>query len=332
MIHKLSIRNFKSIRELDLDCRRVNVFIGEPNAGKTNVLEAIGLWCPGVHAELRRVCRAEYVSELFFDQNTTEPIQIDADDFLAKIAKNEDGADMQFRGSFTLRDKKQSWTAHVPLKDNLDIPGKRPHYPNAMLPVKFFVYDAGLSVDAVANGGLAPPFGSNLASLLANDKNARQIAADYFCDSRYRLSVDVGKRHLSMSRQEDSAVVSFPYSATSETLRRMIFYRLALETSKKCILAFDEPEANSYPPYTKILAESIAKDEQENQFFLTTHSPYMLTSIIGKTPANELNVFVCRLEGSETKVYPMNEDQRMELMEMDMSAFFNLDRFLPELP
>lgn len=201
-----------------------------------------------------------------------------------------------------------------------------------MLPVKFFIYDSGISVDAVSNGGLAPPFGSNLASLLANDKTARQIAADYFCDSRYRLTVDVGKRQLSMSRQEDSAVVSFPYSATSETLRRMIFYRLALETSRKCILGFDEPEANSYPPYTKILAESIAKDDQENQFFLTTHSPYMLTSIIGKTPASELNVFVCRLEGSETKVYPMNEDQRMELMEMDMSAFFNLDRFLPDLP
>jgi AAA15 family ATPase/GTPase len=44
MIHKLSIRNFKSIRELDLDCRRVNVFIGEPNAGKTNLLEVLSLF------------------------------------------------------------------------------------------------------------------------------------------------------------------------------------------------------------------------------------------------------------------------------------------------
>jgi AAA15 family ATPase/GTPase len=44
MIHKLSIR------ELDLDCRRMNVFIGEPNAEKTNIMEA--LWCPGVHSEL----------------------------------------------------------------------------------------------------------------------------------------------------------------------------------------------------------------------------------------------------------------------------------------
>lgn len=331
MIHKLSIRNFKSIRELDLDCRRVNVFIGEPNAGKTNVLEAIGLWCPGVHAELRRVCRAEYVSELFFDQNTQEAVCVILGGANVQLIKYDGGANLCFPEPDP-DPELDDMVEHVPISDDLNISSKLRRYRVDGPKVKYFIYNANAPFDEVANGGLAPPFGSNLASLLANDKTARQIAADYFCDSRYRLSVDVGKRDLSMSRQEDSAVVSFPYSATSETLRRMIFYRLALETSRKCILAFDEPEANSYPPYTKILAESIAKDEQENQFFLTTHSPYMLTSIIGKTPASELNVFVCRLEGSETKVYPMNEDQRMELMEMDMSAFFNLDRFLPELP
>ena len=331
MIQKLSIRNFKSIRELDLDCRRVNVFIGEPNAGKTNILEALGLWCPGVHSELRKVCRAEYVSELFFDQNTEEPIDVDLGKAGLQVIKFEGGANLCFPEP--LPDPEEAdIVEHVELKDDLSTTRKHQRYRVDGPKVKYFIYNANAPFDEVANGGLAAPFGSNLASLLANDKTARQIAADYYFDSRYRLTVDVGKRHLSMSRQEDSAVVSFPYAATSETLRRMIFYRLALETSKKCILAFDEPEANSYPPYTKILAESIAKDERENQFFLTTHSPYMLTSIIGKTPASELNVFVCRLEGSETKVYSMNEDQRMELMEMDMSAFFNLDRFLPELP
>ena len=331
MIHKLSIRNFKSIRELDLDCRRVNVFIGEPNAGKTNILEAIGLWCPGVHAELRRVCRAEYVSELFFDQNTEEPIDVDLGKTGLQLIKCDGGATLCFPELLPAPEY-EDCVEHVSLSDDLTSNLQRQRYRVDGPTVKYFIYNANAHVDDVANGGLAAPFGSNLASFLASNKTARQIAADYFSDSRYRLTVDVGKRQLSMSRQEDSAVVSFPYSATSETLRRMIFYRLALETSRKCILCFDEPEANSYPPYTKILAESIAKDGQENQFFLTTHSPYMLTSIIGKTPANELNVFVCRLEGSETKVYPMNEDQRMELMEMDMSAFFNLGRFLPDLP
>lgn len=41
MIGNLGIRNFKSIKDLDLDCRRVNLFIGEPNTGKSNILEVL---------------------------------------------------------------------------------------------------------------------------------------------------------------------------------------------------------------------------------------------------------------------------------------------------
>jgi AAA15 family ATPase/GTPase len=43
MIRELQIRNFKSVKALDLKCNRVNVFIGEPNTGKSNILETIGL-------------------------------------------------------------------------------------------------------------------------------------------------------------------------------------------------------------------------------------------------------------------------------------------------
>ena len=34
MITALKIERFKSIRKLELNCRRVNLFIGEPNIGK----------------------------------------------------------------------------------------------------------------------------------------------------------------------------------------------------------------------------------------------------------------------------------------------------------
>jgi AAA15 family ATPase/GTPase len=47
MISHLSIENFKSIRKLDLRCRKINIFLGEPNTGKSNILEALGVlsWC-----------------------------------------------------------------------------------------------------------------------------------------------------------------------------------------------------------------------------------------------------------------------------------------------
>ena len=42
-IKTLDIKNFKSIKHLQLDCKRVNVLIGKPNVGKSNFLEALGV-------------------------------------------------------------------------------------------------------------------------------------------------------------------------------------------------------------------------------------------------------------------------------------------------
>ena len=39
----VDIKNFKSIKDLHLNCKRVNVFIGKPNVGKSNILEGLGL-------------------------------------------------------------------------------------------------------------------------------------------------------------------------------------------------------------------------------------------------------------------------------------------------
>ena len=43
MIKNLEIKNFKSIKHLKLDCKRINLFIGEPNTGKSNILETLGI-------------------------------------------------------------------------------------------------------------------------------------------------------------------------------------------------------------------------------------------------------------------------------------------------
>ena len=56
----VEIKNFKSIKELRLDCKRVNVFIGKPNVGKSNILEGLGLLGAryersNIHGELRFV-------------------------------------------------------------------------------------------------------------------------------------------------------------------------------------------------------------------------------------------------------------------------------------
>jgi len=56
VIEKLKIKTFRSIGDLEIDCRRVNVFIGEPNIGKSNILEVIGLLSHVVYGSICRFC------------------------------------------------------------------------------------------------------------------------------------------------------------------------------------------------------------------------------------------------------------------------------------
>lgn len=41
MIKNLTIKNYKSIKNLDIETSRINLFIGEHNSGKSNILEAL---------------------------------------------------------------------------------------------------------------------------------------------------------------------------------------------------------------------------------------------------------------------------------------------------
>lgn len=48
-IKLLRIQNFKSIKDVTMKPRRVNIIIGEPIVGKSNILEAMSLLEAGLH-------------------------------------------------------------------------------------------------------------------------------------------------------------------------------------------------------------------------------------------------------------------------------------------
>lgn len=46
IIKNIHIENFKSAKNVELtDCKRINLLIGKPNVGKSNLLEALSLFC-----------------------------------------------------------------------------------------------------------------------------------------------------------------------------------------------------------------------------------------------------------------------------------------------
>ena len=83
MIQTLRIQNFKSIKHLELDCKRINVLIGEPNAGKSNILESLGMFSFAryhAYGGLGDFVRFERTSNLFYDEGLDEPVQISIGD------------------------------------------------------------------------------------------------------------------------------------------------------------------------------------------------------------------------------------------------------------
>ncbi len=81
LIKNIQIKNFKSVRDLSLDCDRINIFIGKPNAGKSNILEAISLLgAMGNKGEkfMNGSIRYKSLLQLFADFNFHQAIQVDA--------------------------------------------------------------------------------------------------------------------------------------------------------------------------------------------------------------------------------------------------------------
>ncbi|MHA2250968.1 MAG: AAA family ATPase [Candidatus Kariarchaeaceae archaeon] len=69
IINRLTIQAFKSIQEVEIDCRKLNVFIGEPNSGKSNILEALGVvsWVAHQKGQINDYARSNQLYELFRD-------------------------------------------------------------------------------------------------------------------------------------------------------------------------------------------------------------------------------------------------------------------------
>jgi hypothetical protein len=321
MLTNVHIQNFKSVRDLNFEAKRVNLFIGEPNTGKTNILEALALLSEGVHdkEEFKEIFRHKNVADLFTDQQVTTPIEVTTSG--CSCSWTFDGQRFRFKA-------KGSQEGEQEQRLSLDQNGNFDGQATLQYGIKYYRFKSGATTYP-ALGVFRPPFGSNLTSILYTNKGLRSRVNDLFRSRNFRLEIRPVENELRIAKVVDDELFSFPYESISETWRRIVFYMAVLETNQNSTILLDEPEANTFPFYTAYLAERIALDES-NQFFLTTHNPYVLSSIVGKTPMKDLAVFVATMENFCTKLKPASVDGLSKILEYGPDAFLNLDKIVEE--
>jgi AAA15 family ATPase/GTPase len=314
----IKIENFKSLRCVELtDCNRINVFIGKPNVGKSNILEALSMFSnpdfSGIIGlknitNIKKLIRIDGETELFFDGEESKPISLTTN--LGTI---------EMTNSFA---------------DGLDI-----KYSEEMLKssnrIKKYVFKSQgiqLTTHGGVNDSLMSPFGENLLNIIQTHPKLNRICRKLF--EEYNLQLLFDKRNRSMMITKPSKVVgdempaifTMPYGSVADTLQRIIFYKTAIASNTDAVLLFEEPEAHSFPPYIRDITQDMLA-AKSNQFFITTHSPFVLNDFL-ENGRNELAVFVVGWKNGETIVKKLTSEQLYDVYQCGVDLFTNIETYI----
>ncbi len=316
-IDNIEIKNFKSIRHQKIEgCKRVNIFIGYPNVGKSNILEAISAiqFCKSNKGSFHDLCRYENVAELFFEANVREPAKISYNTHTTVNIKYGNEENIEFYTSSYGSNVDISGIAYVPSPVEMDI----------------FKYQFSLNYvgkDIYTRKHLQSPFGNNLFLIVGDSINLRKDFNLLLNDYGIKLLVDKVSNSLRLIKEiSEDSIFQLSYSLLADTLQRLFFYKAAIQSNHDSVLILEEPEAHMFPPYIKKLTTDILLDKT-NQFFLSTHSPYVLDELILEA-GDDLSVYLVDYKNGETIIHYLSSDDLSEIRQYGVDLFFNIESYL----
>jgi AAA15 family ATPase/GTPase len=360
-LKSLEIKNFKSIKHLNTDCKRVNVFIGKPNVGKSNILEAIGLlgasYSRNQEKILSEFVRYEEISNLFYDDDLLNIIEVNTDkvkaamryhtnninqadlmvgegDWIKKMLKISQSTGTLYHEFDSMKDKGEMSASnytepyYVSIHSNGQASlGHQDSVISTVNPIKKFHFKHLKEFSNKFPNYLLPPYGDNLFTIVDHNKELRKEIVDIF--SEYNLQFVAYKKdsRFEIEKNIDGYISKYHFSSIADTFQRLIFYYAVIDSNTNSVLILEEPEVHSFPPYTKELSERIINSSQ-NQFFITTHSPYLLQNLISNLDDTELNLYITYFEDYETKIKKLSGDDLRKASEFSVDLFYNLNQFV----
>lgn len=340
MIRNVRINNYKSINQIELECSRINVFIGIPNSGKSNILEALDLsflssimstnqTCKKNNLEevnIKDLFRVEKVEKLFHLGNVNKSISISSPDlFTQTTIEFNNKSD---KNVFEWRNNNSNLTEF----DNDFIPLENTQFFNS--PIKPYRFKDNIETHDIGNyiSSLSPVYGNNISKVILNNKGFHQLIKDFLSDYGLEINIDTKSDEiLIQNRLNEGLVYSIDYKGIADTFKRFLFYIAAIKYSNGPIITLDEPDAHSFPKYVSYLADEII-ETMDKQFFISTHSPYLLNNLIENSPSDDLSVFVCGFDKnkSETIVKKLTKEDLSELIDYGVDIFFNINKYLDD--
>lgn len=337
MIKKLTIRNFKSIKDAQIECARINIFIGKPNVGKSNILESLGFISSLLYYQHSShqvgllssdFVRFDSLLSLFYNNNPKEKIEILYDRIELKIETKQEqvkfliyenvGNDRRMLLDFTM-----SYHAQTSSHNRKQLIKAKTKLPN----ICFYRFKPLWEFPSKEFSFLLPPFGKNLMTIIQSNPEIQNIFKDLLEPYGLNLIIKPDFNTIEVYKVISGISISFSLKTIADTFLHLIQIISALKSTENSILVFEEPETHLFPFYSTYLARMMVLDKLENQYFISTHNPYFLSSLVDKTPKEDIRVFIVYYEDQQTKIHSMTQEEMEKVLDWD-NIFFNLEKYM----
>ena len=339
-IDHISVKNFKSIKSCELsDCKRINLFIGRPNVGKSNIIEALSLLSvPFLSGgrKLTELIRFENAPELFSDGESENYAQIDTNIGNCKLTYDENNGltiELEYITD-TLTNVPELDRLALMMKMKMEVNNGqvvqfvRDFNRQIEFPVKRYHYKSVPTDSLQAKSKyLMSPFGDNLYSILRNSEKQRMEIGALFAEYKMKLTMDTVTKTVKILKDVgENNVFLLPYSSVSDTLLRLIFFKTAIASNENSVLLFEEPEAHAFPPYMVHITQEIIK-KKSNQYFIATHSPFVLNDLL-ENAIDELAVFNVGYTDGQTTIRRLTDMELHEVLQYGVDLFTNNESYI----
>lgn len=322
-IENISIRNFKSLEKVEIrGCKTFNLFIGRPNVGKSNIIEALScLAIPYLYPMKKTMgtaFRIERTSALFYNGNVVAPIDINVGDY-GMVITNATSNQVNVVARH-LKGEQSLGIVDLKVKKGID------EYPI----FKPYHYEAHASADWHAQVDmpfLCPWDGNNIMQIIQQNESLKQSFVEMLKEYDLQLTFDMAQQEVRVLKPLDAnSSFIIPYMALADSIKRLMFYKAAVESNKESVLMFEELEAHAYPPYITKIVQTIIQNPS-NQYFITTHSPYVVNEFL-EDSSLDVAIHIVDYQHGKTVVKTLSKEELDEVYNYGIDLFFNTEAFL----
>jgi ABC-type transport system involved in cytochrome c biogenesis ATPase subunit len=322
MINEIKIQNFKCFERLEvIDCRRVNVIVGDNGSGKTALLEAL-FWALGSNTQMAirfRQQRGLDVSfngspqrieeaiwrEYFFEHDWKRTITIELagkgpESRSVRIVRGQPQTSMPLTGGSDESEFKSTpmtmiWRdfegiehlGFARFKDGqLKFEGGDEDLPD------FFFYSANQTVSSIENAGRY--------SELSRARRAHEFAELFSSEYKWieDLSIEVVAGAPAIYAALRGQNEKLPLPSVSGGINRIISIMLALASRSQSVVLVDEIENGIYYRHHESMWRSLLKFARgyEGQLFVTTHNDEWLKSLVAAAGDQVDDIALWRME------------------------------------